>query len=107
MDIPNPKTLQCAWPFGCDKMASGYDHDHDTDIVRAALCTQHNRTLAEVGDQADMIRELADWVDGADLGFTYSVWFTQQRKAWQARFKQLRPTYHRDYNRRRRSEGTM
>ena len=67
----NPRTLPCEWPLGCDKLANGYDHDKQTDIVRAALCTYHNVALGHCGDQAYTLRKIADWLENASLGFTY------------------------------------
>ena len=53
-------------------MAAGYDHDHETDQVRAALCVHHNTTLRAVGDTSESLRTLAAWLESADLGFTFS-----------------------------------
>jgi hypothetical protein len=70
--IASPQTLRYMWPFGCDAMAAGYDHDHLTNVVRAAMCKKHNATLATCGDQAATLRTLADWLERADMGFTYT-----------------------------------
>ena len=71
MDIPHPATLPCAWPLGCTRMAGGYDHDHETDRVRAALCQHHNATLGASGDTPESLRTVADWLESANMGFTY------------------------------------
>ena len=60
-------------------MASAYDHDHDTDIVRAALCVRHNWVIGLCGDQWDTMQTVVDWLQCANLGFVYSEW-TRQRK---------------------------
>jgi hypothetical protein len=53
-------------------MAGGYDHDHETDRVRAALCQHHNATLGASGDTPTSLRTIADWLESADMGFSYS-----------------------------------
>ena len=69
--IPHPSTIACEWPFGCRRQAHGYDHDHNTDIVRFALCQHHNSILGQIGDLPATLRALADWLECADKGFTY------------------------------------
>ena len=69
--IDAPDTLRCMWPLGCDRMAQCYDHDKLTNIVRAALCDRHNQTLGMCGDQPASLRQVADWLESASLGFLY------------------------------------
>jgi hypothetical protein len=80
--MEHPKTLQCAWPLGCTRMANGYDHDHTTGRVRAALCAVHNNVLEACGDQASTLRAVADWLECADMGFEY---IDYRRWAWRIR----------------------
>ena len=75
-------------------MANGYDHDHETDQVRAALCAQHNVWLSVGGDTAASLRAIATWLENADLGFTYS----EARQAWWDRWHADHPNYMRDYD---------
>ena len=79
--IAHPSTLTCQWPFGCERMAQGYDHDYITDQVRAALCVGHNTALGVCGDQPDRLRELAAWLEGASLGFLYSEYAHESKVA--------------------------
>jgi len=88
--IPSVDTLVCAWPQGCDRMAEVYDHDHDTDTVRAALCGYHNRTLAACGDSPAVLHQLAAWLEDADLGFTYSDVRRKQAREWHRQNKGFR-----------------
>jgi hypothetical protein len=81
--IPHPKTLPCAWPLGCGRMAHGYDHDHDTDQVRAPLCKHHNVVLRDVGDTAASLRAVADWIETASMGFTYHEATLQRKNLFQ------------------------
>jgi len=114
MDYINPKLLPCAWPFGCKRNANGFDHDHLTDIVRAALCSHHNAMLADAGDQPTSLRKLADWLECANLGFLYSehVWARghtpeyMATKARQERDKRMNdPEFRDQYNAQRRERN--
>jgi hypothetical protein len=69
------------WPFGCERMAAGYDHDHETDVVRLALCAHHNSTIKSCGDTASTLRQLADVIESADMGFTYTEYRRQYNVA--------------------------
>jgi len=61
-------------------MSHGYDHDHLTDIVRAALCSHHNNMLKSAGDQPASLRKLADWLENANLGFLFTDYTTARIK---------------------------
>jgi cytochrome P450 len=65
-------------------MAAGYDHDHQTDRVRAALCDSHNTGLGFVGDAPASLRAVADWLETADLGFDYIDWKRAQDRRYGA-----------------------
>jgi phage FluMu protein Com len=39
------------------------DHNHETDEVRALLCSRCNRILAEVGESVDYLQRLIDYIN--------------------------------------------
>lgn len=39
------------------------DHNHDTNQPRGLLCQRCNQTLGRVGDDAELLRKLADYLD--------------------------------------------
>lgn len=64
-------------------MADGYDHNQQTGIVRAPLCRTHNVTLGFCGDQSTSLRKLADWLEIANMGFTYDTWTRERDRVYQ------------------------
>ena len=76
-------------------MAQGYDHDHETDIVRAALCTKHNSSLGGVGDSPASLRVVADWLEGANKGFTFSEATRARKVPTNAKWYAAHPDYFR------------
>lgn len=81
----HPHEIPCMWPFGCERMAYGYDHNHDTDVVRAALCGKHNAALGTCGDQPESLRVLASWLETANMGFTYGEYRKELKTALKVR----------------------
>jgi hypothetical protein len=45
------------------KNALAVDHDHDTGAVRGLLCLQCNTALGKLGDNADAIRRVLDYME--------------------------------------------
>ncbi len=41
------------------------DHNHDTGVIRGALCTMHNTALGKFNDSADELRKAIAWLEGA------------------------------------------
>ena len=85
--IPHPKTLTCAWPLGCKRMANGYDHDHETGRVRSALCSHHNAVLRSAGDTSVSLRTVADWLENADMGFSYNEAYLARKRVANAKWE--------------------
>ena len=102
--IEHPSKVQCQWPTGCSRWAAGYDHDHDTDRVRAALCAHHNSTLRSVGDTPSSLRAVADWLESTDMGFTYTEWTRENRLRYDIDHREQLSERRRQYNAAHREE---
>ena len=74
-------------------MANGWDHNHETDQVRAPLCRLHNTAIGALGDTPDALRAAADWLEEADMGFTY----TEALSAYYAEWHSTHPEARRQY----------
>jgi hypothetical protein len=74
-------------------MAVGWDHDHDTQQVRASLCRVHNSAIGALGDSPASLRAVADWLESADMGFTYPAAMRAYNAAWHAAHPEARRNY--------------
>ena len=83
-------------------MADGYDHDHETDQVRAPLCNRHNSALGLSGDTPSALREVADWLENADMGFTYTEATRAKHRAHYDRHRDEILEWQRAYGKRQR-----
>lgn len=52
----------CAVP-GCGKPSAVLDHDHETGVIREGLCHGHNTALGKFGDDPDLLRWAADYIE--------------------------------------------
>jgi len=51
----------CGGDNGSKRLA--VDHDHDTGVIRGLLCNQCNRGLGLLGDSAESIRRVLDYLE--------------------------------------------
>jgi hypothetical protein len=57
----------------------------------------HNSGLGHVGDTPQALRAVADWLEQADLGFTFAEWIRQQSRLNNRRYYTDKPGY-REYS---------
>lgn len=50
---------------GTTSMPRVVDHDHDTGLVRGALCALHNKALGGLGDTVAGLQKAIDYLNGA------------------------------------------